>query len=234
MGTVYCDGCGTSLEERARFCRACGKPTPLSEAATKKFEEQPEARNLTSPVGVVPTTPAYLAPSEQGSFQTNDLQTHELRSRRQRRNLIILVSLLAVMIFALAGLLAFLSFGVSRPAGPPPPPPPLTGIPPPIRPAPPASPGVGTAPSKIDPSLIYPGSRQTMAVEESGKSVLQLQSNDSIRKVVDWYLDRLKAAKKVSIVGQTILQSGEMTVLIVGGEDVTEILITRESDGSSR
>src|SRR5439155_25228851 len=64
MGTVYCDNCGTSLlEENAKFCRACGKP-PLSEAATKRFDEPPSVQVPTSPVGPSLTTPAYMAPFE--------------------------------------------------------------------------------------------------------------------------------------------------------------------------
>src|SRR5262245_34348878 len=159
MATVYCDGCGTSLEETAKFCRVCGKATPLSEAATKRFDEQPEFQNRTSPVGVTPTTPAYLTPSELPlAFQTNDLQAAELRRTRQKRNLIILVSMMAVMILALAGLLAFLSFRVN-PVGPDRP---FTELPPPPPPPPPPGFTAPTgAPAGIDPSLKYPGSKQT-------------------------------------------------------------------------
>ena len=90
MATVYCDNCGTSLlEETAKFCRACGKPTPLSEAATKRFDEQPVLNNPTSPVGASFTTPAYMAPFEMPPAQ----QTNDLR-KRQKRNVIILVSML--------------------------------------------------------------------------------------------------------------------------------------------
>ena len=172
--------------------------------------------------------PAYLAPSELPAAP----QTNDLRRSRQHRNLIVMIGLMAVMIFALAGLLVFLNFGLERPAEIPPVPPQVTipqppdPPPPPAPPVPPAPPAIGGR-SRIDPSLIYPGSQQTMSVEESGKSTLQLHSEDATRKVVDWYVARMKGAKKVSIVGQTILQAGDITVMIMGGDDGAEILITR-------
>jgi zinc-ribbon domain len=239
MATVYCDNCGTSLlEETAKFCRACGKPTPLSEAATKRFDEQPVLKNPTNPVGASFTTPAYMAPFEIPPAQ----QTNDLRQKKQKRNVIILVSMLAVMIFALAGLLAFLSFGVdsSDISGPPPPPgvgaPPPPGVPVPPGvtrpPIPPSPPGIGGS-SSIDPSLIYPGATQTMSVNhEGGKSVLQLSSSDSVSKVAEWYIARLKITKKVELAGQTILKAGDIGVMIFGGGEGegSQILITRGGD----
>lgn len=65
---------------------------------------------------------------------------------------------------------------------------------------------------------------------EGGKSVLQLQTNDSVRKVADWYLARLKVAKKVEVVGQTFLQAGDIGVMIMGGDEGAQILITRGGD----
>src|SRR5258706_15426607 len=112
MGTVFCDNCGVSLlEETAKFCRACGKPTPLSEeAATKRFEQQPGFQTPTSPVGPSPTTPAYMAPFEfPAAPQTIDL------NRTRKRNLILFASMLPVMILALGGFLIFLTFGQGAP-----------------------------------------------------------------------------------------------------------------------
>ena len=234
MGTVYCDNCGTSLlEENAKFCRACGKPTPpLSEAATKRFDEPPSVQVPTSPVGPSLTTPAYMAPFElPPATRTNDL-----RQKTQKRNMIILVSMLALMIFALAGLLVFLNFGLGPSGGiPTPPPAPTAQAPsnppvPPIPPTPPAPP-ITVGQSTIDQSLIYPGAHQTMSMlVEGGKSVLKLQSNDSARKVADWYIAKLKITKKVAIAGQTILQSGDIGVVITGSDEGAHIIITRGGD----
>ena len=228
MGTVYCDNCGTSLlEENAKFCRACGKPTPpLSEAATKRFDEPPGVQVPTTPVGPSLTTPAYMAPFEfPPATRTNDL-----RQKTQKRNMIILVSMLALMIFALAGLLVFLNFGLDQSKGIPVPE--TTGMTstPPTPPAPPAPPII-VGQSTIDQSLIYPGAHQTMSMlAEGGKSVLTLQSNDSARKVADWYITKLKITKKVAIAGQTILQSGDIGVVITGSDEGAQILITRGGD----
>jgi len=222
MGTVYCDNCGTSLlEENAKFCRACGKPTPLSEAATKRFDQQTGVRNQTSPVGASFTTPAYMAPFEMPTAP----QTDDLRKTR-KRNLIIVAAMLAVMMIALGGLLAFLNFGLNSEGIPAPPPPPVFSGPA-IPPPPPAPPGI-SGPSSIDPSLIYPGARQTMSInQEGGKSVLQLQSDDSAAKIADWYVARLKITKKVSIAGQTILKAGDIGVVIFGSDEGAQILITK-------
>jgi hypothetical protein len=239
MGTVFCDNCGVSLlEETAKFCRACGKPTPLSEeeAATKRFDQQPGFQTPTSPVGPSPTTPAYMAPFEfPAAPQTIDI------NRMRKRNLILVASMLAVMILALGGLLIFLSFGQGTPTSIPPPaslstpnapePPPLPNAPP--QP-PPLPPGLET-PTKIDESLIYPGSRETMtSTEEGGTRVLSLHSEDATSKVAKWYEARLKVTKKVSIVGQTILEAGDIVVVIMGGNEGAEILITQSSKDSKK
>lgn len=232
MGTVFCDNCGVSLlEETAKFCRACGKPTPLSEAATKRFDEQPGFQTATRSMGPSPTTPAYMAPFEfPPAPQTIDLD------RKRKRNIILVATMLAMMIFALGGLLLFLNFESD-----PTPDIPVVTIPnaprapmqPPIPPVPPAPPVIGRQ-SKIDPSLIYPGSRETMSLTaEGGKDVLKLHTDDSAKKVVDWYQARLKGNKKITIVGQTILQAGETTVVVIDAEG-TEILITSGGEDSEK
>ena len=81
--------------------------------------------------------------------------------------------------------------------------------------------------TRVDQSLIYPGARKIISKQEGDKIVLQLHSDDATRTVSDWYIARLRGAKKVSIVGQTILKAGDIGVVIVGGDEGTEILITR-------
>jgi hypothetical protein len=160
-------------------------------------------------------------------------RTNDLRQKTQKRNLIILVSMLALMIFALAGLLAFLNFGLGPSEGIPTPPPAPTASAPPIPPVPPIPPGPPTppaavGPSTIDQSLIYPGARQTMSMQaEGGKSVLTLQTDDSARKVAAWYIAKLKITKKFAIAGQTFLQAGDTGVVITGSDEGAQIIITR-------
>ncbi|MEP6637425.1 MAG: zinc ribbon domain-containing protein, partial [Acidobacteriota bacterium] len=200
MAIVFCDNCGVSLlEENAKFCRACGKSTPpLSEASTKRFEQQPIFQTPTSQFGPTPTTPAYMGPFEYPSAaQTLDLQ------RKRKRNVILIVSMLAFLIFALGGLLIFLNLQDEPSAGvivdapsigkTVPPTIPVAPSPPPLPPPPP---GIDT-PTKID-SLIYPGSQTTMTVtKEGGNKVLQLHSDDPASKVVKWYLSKLRTTKNV-------------------------------------
>src|SRR5260370_311449 len=138
MGTVFCDNCGVSLlEETAKFCRACGKPTPLSEAATKRFDQQPGFQTPTSPVGPSPTAPAYMTPFEfPAASPTIDLD------RQRKRNVILAASMLALLIVALGGLLIFLSLGQGTPTSIPsrgistPDAPPAPTLPPPPPPPP--------------------------------------------------------------------------------------------------
>ena len=235
MSTVFCDNCGTSLLDTAKFCRACGKPTPaLSEATTKKFDEQTDLQNPTRSVGPPFTGPAYMSPMEFNPPGPG-VATNDLREKTRNRNLIIIACMFGVMILALSGLLIFLNFGINAPPNPPPvveipavPPPP----PPPPPPGQPTSPPITVAPAEtgIDPSLIYPGSRQTMSiVKPGGKSVLQLVSNDAAKTVADWYTSRLKDAKKVSIlgIGPTIFKAGDIGVVITGSDEGTQILITK-------
>jgi hypothetical protein len=159
-------------------------------------------------------------------------------TRKRKRNLILVASMLALMIFALGGLLIFLNFEQDTPISIPPPvisTPTAPGppIPPPAPPAPPPPPP-GT-PTSIDQSLIYPGSRETMATtEEGGTSVLTLHSEDAASKVAKWYTAKLKTAKKVSIAGQTILEAGDIVVVIMGGDDGAEILITQGGKDSKK
>ena len=237
MATVFCDNCGTSLLDSAKFCRACGKPTPaLSEATTKKFDEQTDFQNPTRSVGPSFTGPAYMSPMEFNPAAPG-AATNDLRQKTRNRNLMIIACMFGVMILALAGLLIFLNFGINAPPTPPttaveipaiPPPPPVPGqpTPPPIT--------VTPAETGIDPSLIYPGSRQTMSiVKPGGKSVLQLVSSDAAKTVADWYSSRLQGAKKVSIlgIGPTILKLGDVGVVITGSDEGTQILITKGGGG---
>jgi hypothetical protein len=165
------------------------------------------------------------------------IPTNDLRQNTQKRNLIIIGSMFAVMIVALVGLLIFFISMRTPDFPPPPPPPPVAEVPPvpgvpvvPVPPAPPAPPGVGGQPA-IDPSLIYPGARQTMSVnQEGGKGMVQLVSNDAASKVADWYAKKLKTTEKVTVIGQTILKAGDITVLIMGSEDGAQIIITRGGD----
>jgi hypothetical protein len=161
--------------------------------------------------------------------------TNDLRQKTRNRNLIIIVCMFGVMILALAGLLIFLNFGVNAPKPPPPPTVEIPAVPPPPAPpsepiSPPGAPTATPVPD-IDPSLIYPGSRTTMSVvHDGGKRVIQLVSDDSSSKVADWYSARLKSAKTIHVIGQTILKAGDIGVVIIGGEGGSQILITKGED----
>jgi hypothetical protein len=151
-------------------------------------------------------------------------QTNDLRQKKQKRNLIIVVSMMAVMIVALAALFVIFRLGAeTQGIAAPPPPPPGVAVPPP-PPAPPGIPGT----SGIDPSLIYPGSSQLMSVQgEDGTKMVKLHSDDSSSTIADWYKARLRVTKTTQIFGQTIMRAGDINVIILGGDEGAEIIITR-------
>ena len=64
-----------------------------------------------------------------------------------------------------------------------------------------------------------------------GKGVLQLQTKDSTRKVVEWYTTKLKPTGNTKLpFGNAVLRSDDITVIINGNEDGTNILIKRGDD----
>jgi hypothetical protein len=173
------------------------------------------------------TTPAYLAPSQVPAAPS----TNDLAKKPQSRVLIItLAALVGVLLFALA-LVLFMRFD----SGTPTPDIPVVSIPvptpPPGAPPPPPPPPV-LGDTAISNSLAYPGAKTLMNVNSAGgKSVLHLHTTDSPSKVVAWYKDKLKPTQDVSLpFGNSILKSGDTTVVITGVEDGTNILISRGED----
>jgi len=67
---------------------------------------------------------------------------------------------------------------------------------------------------------------------EGVTTTLKLHSDDAASKVAKWYLSKLKVTNKFSIAGQTIIQAGDTNVVIMGGDDGAEILITVSNKNS--
>jgi hypothetical protein len=113
---------------------------------------------------------------------------------------------------------------VTRPDLPPVPPQP----PPPLQPRGSAE-GTG-----INRALIYPGARTVMEITgENEGHVLQLRTSDSLDKVVDWYIEKLKPEKVVRMkepAPQVVLEADETNVLINENGDETTIMLTQDGD----
>jgi zinc ribbon protein len=231
MGTVFCDKCGASLEETARFCRVCGEATPVTqagtEAITRRFDEPQQERAITSPVRPPTTTPQYSPHYDAPLIP----QTSGPTEKSHKRLVIILAAMLAFMIIALGGLLVFLNTNSG-----PPPPPIVTGIPGdrpagggpagiPPQPPPPTPPGIKIGEGKLDPSLRYPGAQVVKQVDAVGAGVYTLTSNDPVGKVTDWYTSKRNFTQRLVKEGKAVLISGSTVVTIKSEGNGSSILI---------
>ena len=85
---------------------------------------------------------------------------------------------------------------------------------------------VSTARQVDHKALVYPGARTMLDVTSgSGTGVLQLQTNDDIDKVADWYLEHLKPTKTVRVGPMVVLKNGSVTATIVSDSGSTNIMI---------
>ena len=111
--------------------------------------------------------------------------------------------------------------------------PPTAGAPavpqPPIPPQPPSAPPAkgATGATVIDQSFIYPGARTTMEMTRAGQgSMVQLETEDPVERVADWYTKRLKPTETVKVPGSNIvLNSAEMKAIISQRGNTTTILL---------
>ena len=233
MATVSCTTCGAQVDDTSRFCRSCGRAFDPSELTTRKLEPDVQYHSPTQAVNQFPTTPAYLSPVQSPVVPA----TNDLAPRSQNRTLIIvLAATVGLLLFLLCAAL-FVTF---RSSGPPQGPPAILIPTPPNPPVAPGAPGVPGVPGVppvagstiIDDSMKYPGAEELMNINSGrGKGMLQLQTKDSTRKVIEWYTARLKPTENVNLpFGNAILRAGDIAVVINGTEDGTNILITRGGD----
>ena len=225
MAIVSCTSCGAQIDDTSRFCRGCGRPFDPSEITTRKLEPGVEFHAPTQPVNQWPTTPAYVSPVQVPIVPA----TNDLAPASKNRTVIVLLA-------ATVGLLLFLLFAVflvkfNSGSLAPPPTPTQTGIPvPPPAPNAPVAPPVPPAvtESAFDASLKYPGAEEVMNIKNAKGGVLHLQTKDSIKKVLEWYTDKLKPTDTVNLpFGNAIMHSGDIGVVISGNDSGTSILITR-------
>lgn len=99
----------------------------------------------------------------------------------------------------------------------------------PQPPAPPAAPPVKetTGATAIDRSFIYPGARTTMQMSRAGQGgIVQLETEDPLDKVADWYVQKLNPTKIVRISGvPVVLKSDQMKAVISESGGTTTILL---------
>ncbi len=243
MATVFCNNCGSEMEETAKFCRRCGHPSSFLEATTKSFDnptgyDPPRFEAPTSYVNSAPTMPSYMPPNAttpQGMHAYGQA-TNELEPPRKKHTALIVVCVIGAIILSVALLIGLGLYSLNRqvpvprpvastPDRPIPPVPPIPAIPPP----PPPPPAVGGQPgtSATSAALIYPGAEVAEShIEGDGDHMLRLRTMDPASKVAEWYTEKLKPTDKVSILGTTVLTTGTTNVVVTGLGGETTIVVT--------
>jgi hypothetical protein len=143
-----------------------------------------------------------------------------------------LIGLLLVVSIALFTWAMFRGSGATTTAPPPQTPPvattaPEAGLPqPPPPPRPPFEEPVAEGPTLPTSQLMYPGAETVLDIKAGRENMLQLRTSDASRKVIDWYVDKLKPTQTIRETGaEAILRTGRTTVIISGRGDTTEIII---------
>jgi hypothetical protein len=111
--------------------------------------------------------------------------------------------------------------------------PPTTTVPDVPAPPPPPPPGTDGS-SSINRALIYPGAETIMDMRRAGgANFLQLRTNDSYQKVLDWYIARLKPDNIIkSPPGQSaVLKTDKLIVIINSGGEGTMIMLKQGEEG---
>lgn len=219
----------------ARFCRKCGQPSnPLGRASVTEVT----TRRLETPGQ--PFMDGQYAAGQQANLeqasrgQTEPALSAETRSLAPAKPLKMWIPALLLLIIAilLPTVYVLRQWRQSKVSIPPPASAPAKGpgvIQPPIPPQPPSVPAAkGTkGATAIDQSFIYPGARTTMEMTRAGQgSMVQIETEDSMDKVVDWYTKRLKPTETIRIPGaDVVLNSDEMKAVISNKGDKTTVLL---------
>lgn len=241
MATVFCNNCGSDMEETAKFCRRCGHPSSFLEATTKTFDNPQgyEPPRFEAPTGYVnsgPTMPSYMQPGAMApqAMPAYGQATNGLEPPRKNRATLIIVSVIGLVVLSVATMLGILFYYINReipvprpvastPDRPIPPVPPIPAIPP----VPPPPPGAHPPTTDSSAALIYPGAEVAEShIESGGDAVLRLRTSDPASKVAEWYTEKIKPTDKVSILGTTVLTSGTTNVVVTGLGGETTIVVT--------
>jgi hypothetical protein len=225
-----CTNCGAELLPDARFCRRCGQPSnplergSITEVTTRRLETpgQPfmPGQDVTGQQSLEPESSGQTRAGL--SAETRSLAPASTLKRWLPGLLLLCVAILLPTAYLLGKwrqpTIKIVRPTVQAPAvpQPPKPPPPETGT---------------TDKTSIDPAFIYPGARTTMVISKAGEgNVVQLQTEDSVDKVADWYTEKLKPAEIVRRPGNVILKAGELAVIITSNGGGSNIMLKQGGD----
>lgn len=234
MANFSCAYCGSEIEETAKFCRRCGRPSNHLEATTRTLEPPAAFEAPTRAVNSIPTAPSFLDARYQPPAPAPT--TRSLEGGGQKRAIIVLASLVAVLLIVLAGVVAYTALRstggnpdppfMEMPQATTPQPFPPPSVPhPPLPPLPPR--GGPREATPISNSMIYPGAETIMSLGRGPEgSVLQLRTEDPPHKVIEWYVSKMNPTKHIAIPGgNAILHGDGITAVITGGGDGTQIVL---------
>jgi hypothetical protein len=221
-----CVNCGAELMPEARFCRRCGQPSnPLDRGSVTEVT----TRRLETPGQ--PFMPGQNMTGQQAmetSGQTRAGLTAETQSLAPsspfKKWLPVLLVLCVVILLPLFHLLIqwrkstirIVPTAPQTPSIPQPPPPPAAA---------------DTKSVPFDQRFVYPGARTTMIISKAGQgSTMQLQTDDSVDKVADWYIERLKPEKTLRAKDNVVLKSDEASVIITANGSGTNIMLKQSAD----
>ena len=238
MAGFQCAKCGTDLEQGMKFCRRCGTPVDASEAATRTFDEPARFDAGTHPTNSWPTTPAFAPPSVAPIAQAP--ATQSLDKSGQKKTVIILASVVAVLLISLIVLAMILLRSSSTPVPtaqgqgqgtvqPPRVPDPSGGLPGPggLPPPPPAPPGA--PPVEINTELYYPGAKVTLETFDARGKAVQLTTSDSVAKVAEWYKAKIAPTNITRAENFVTLTGNGIAVVITDDDDETQIILAHDN-----
>jgi ribosomal protein L40E len=236
--TTICTSCGTEIASEARFCRRCGqasaqfKTESVTEGTTRLLEtpepNKPFGQEFYEQHGNLAQQTIPLPPQANQTARSLTAETNP-------RNWLLFSTILFACVALIAIVLLFTMRNRSAPASFPP-----VGTkpnippvhPPPQPPLPPQTGGQGN--STISHDLVYPGAETIMETSsEDGGSALQLRTTDSIDKVADWYMAKLKPTnivKENKGGARVILVTDQMQAVITAQGSETLIILHQGND----
>jgi hypothetical protein len=204
---LNCSACGAGLMPGAGFCRQCGaaaiEPGETSEQPTAILNQTTD-RSTTQRLDPRPTSPGYHDPTQTASRELSNAHPSTLASSARSGRLKVVLA--GVIIIALLGIGSAVVRSLK-------------------------SRSETQSSGQVSRALIYPGSRIILDLaNESGGSVLQLQTSDPLDKVQTWYMSNLQPTKILRVTsGTVILRKDNVTATLVTENNTTAIVIKQSA-----
>lgn len=200
MISLKCAECNAELMPEAKFCRRCGAVvTATAAAAALNSSELPTALLDQRDPTTQTLSPRVTSPeTPKHVIGASSRIGGDPATQAKRKSKVLIGS--AVVVLLLCGLIASVAYMKVR----------------------------SNNPTEVDAALIYPGSQTVAAFSSGDGSTLQLQTNDSLEKVVAWYEKSIKPTKTMRLTSTSVvLKNGNVTTTVASEAGKTNILIKR-------